>query len=65
MNAANEVAVYAFLEKKIGFLDIAQTVENILEKYVPVSVTSVEDVLELDGETRKQTEAFVAALRKA
>lgn len=61
MNAANEVAVYAFLSNKIGFLDIARTVENILEKYQNVRIENMQDVLSLDLETRKQTEAYIAS----
>lgn len=52
LNAANEVAVAAFLEGRTGFSRIAVIVERVLERYQPVSPQSVEDVLTIDGEAR-------------
>ncbi|MBI1302879.1 MAG: 1-deoxy-D-xylulose-5-phosphate reductoisomerase [Phycisphaera sp.] len=52
LNAANEVAVGAFLEGRIGFLDIASTVAAALEALRPTPVRSLADVLEADRETR-------------
>jgi 1-deoxy-D-xylulose-5-phosphate reductoisomerase len=52
LNAANEVAVGAFLERRIGFLDIATTVAAALEALRPTPVRSLADVLEADRETR-------------
>jgi len=53
LNAANEVAVGAFLERRIGFLDIASTVAAALEALRPTPVRSLADVLEADHETRR------------
>jgi 1-deoxy-D-xylulose-5-phosphate reductoisomerase len=53
LNAANEVAVGAFLERRIGFLDIASTVAAALEALRPTPVRSLADVLEADRETRR------------
>ena len=53
LNAANEVAVGAFLERRIGFLDIATTVAAALEALRPTPVRSLADVLEADRETRR------------
>jgi 1-deoxy-D-xylulose-5-phosphate reductoisomerase len=56
LNAANEVAVKAFLERRIGFLDIATTVARCLEKAeargLINGVTTLDDVLAVDGEAR-------------
>jgi len=56
LNAANEVAVEAFLARRIGFLDIAATVESCLEaaeqRGFVAAVHSLEDVLAVDREAR-------------
>ena len=56
LNAANEVAVGAFLERRIGFLDIASMVAAALEALRPTPVRSLADVLEADRETRRWAE---------
>ena len=56
LNAANEVAVTAFLERRIGFMDIAPTVAACLEKAegrgLINAVQTLDDVLAVDGEAR-------------
>ncbi len=52
LNAANEVAVADFLKGKIGFLDIARTVEETLARLAGPHVSSLDDVMALDGEAR-------------
>ena len=52
LNAANEVAVAAFLDRRIGFLDIARTVERTLEALPTRAVVSVEDVVAVDRRAR-------------
>lgn len=52
LNAANEVAVQAFLSRGIGFLDIARVVEQTLEAMEPVSLASIDDVLTQDRRAR-------------
>lgn len=51
-NAANEVAVHAFLEKKISFTTITRIVRSILDKKWPSSVNSFEEVYEIDSSAR-------------
>ena len=63
LNAANEVAVEAFLAKKLGFLDIARVVESTLEAMPARSPGSIAEVLELDREARQRASA--AASRAA
>ncbi|TCS64159.1 1-deoxy-D-xylulose-5-phosphate reductoisomerase [Varunaivibrio sulfuroxidans] len=53
LNGANEVAVTAFLERKIGFLDIAGIVEQTLQLLPGAPVDSLENVMALDGEARR------------
>jgi 1-deoxy-D-xylulose-5-phosphate reductoisomerase len=52
LNAANEVAVAAFLDHRIGFLRIADIVQATLDRYDPPAPLSIEDVLAVDSETR-------------
>lgn len=63
LNAANEVAVGAFLEGRIGFLDIAATVASTLESAaahgLPRTAASLEDVLAVDEEARQIARALV------
>ncbi|OQW76245.1 MAG: 1-deoxy-D-xylulose-5-phosphate reductoisomerase [Proteobacteria bacterium ST_bin13] len=53
LNAANEVAVAAFLERRIGFLEIAAIVEDTLNGYDPAAPDSLEAVLAVDAEARR------------
>ena len=59
LNAANEVAVAAFLDRRIGFSDIADVVGGVLEKHDLTDVGGLEDVLEVDRRTRAQAENFI------
>lgn len=52
LNAANEVAVAAFLAEKIGFLDIAALVEATLTAYVPDAPANLEDLFSVDAGAR-------------
>ncbi len=56
-NAANEVAVQAFLDGQIGFSTIPQIIGNALEAHVAREATSLETVLAADREARELTEA--------
>jgi 1-deoxy-D-xylulose-5-phosphate reductoisomerase len=53
LNAANEVAVDAFLNRRIGFLEIAAIVEDTLIRYDPAAPDSVDAVLAIDAEARR------------
>jgi 1-deoxy-D-xylulose-5-phosphate reductoisomerase len=56
LNAANEEAVGAFLQKKIGFLDMHKIVRKVLDAHVPVKVAKIEAVLMADRWARLETE---------
>ncbi|HYE28136.1 MAG TPA: 1-deoxy-D-xylulose-5-phosphate reductoisomerase [Allosphingosinicella sp.] len=59
LNAANEIAVGAFLAGRIGFLDIASIAAETLQCYAPAAPASVEEVLEIDRAARDAAEAIV------
>ncbi|NLX83766.1 MAG: 1-deoxy-D-xylulose-5-phosphate reductoisomerase [Clostridiales bacterium] len=52
LNAANEIAVEAFIQGKIGFLDIALTVEQVLHDIGYLSADSLDDILYADDRAR-------------
>ncbi|WP_296613268.1 1-deoxy-D-xylulose-5-phosphate reductoisomerase [Sphingomonas sp.] len=52
LNAANEVAVAAFLAGRIGFLEIAAIVGDTLDRYDPPAPETLDDVLAIDDEAR-------------
>ncbi len=54
MNAANEAAVAAFLSDKIGFLDIADIVENTMNTFEAKQNPTIEEIIETDREVRTQ-----------
>ncbi|HEY0131370.1 MAG TPA: 1-deoxy-D-xylulose-5-phosphate reductoisomerase, partial [Allosphingosinicella sp.] len=64
LNAANEVAVGAFLGGAIGFLDIASIAAETLRCYAPAAPGSVEDVLQIDREARASAEAIVKRVQR-
>jgi 1-deoxy-D-xylulose-5-phosphate reductoisomerase len=55
LNAANEVAVEAFLNGRITFTDIAQTVARVVESQVNDCITTLDDVITLDHHARTRT----------
>ena len=60
LNAANEIAVWAFLRNRIGFLDITAVVEQTMEKIAFIEKPTLEEYFESDGEARN----FAASLIK-
>ena len=53
LNAANEVAVAAFLKEQIAFLDIATLVEQTLMGFVPDAPVSLDDLFSIDADARR------------
>ena len=53
LNAANEVAVAAFLSRKIGILDIARTVAETLARSPNIPMVSLDDVISVDADARR------------
>jgi 1-deoxy-D-xylulose-5-phosphate reductoisomerase len=60
LSAANEVAVEAFLQRRIGFLDIARTVETVLDRMGAPPADCLGDVLSLDQAGRRAAELITA-----
>jgi 1-deoxy-D-xylulose-5-phosphate reductoisomerase len=58
LNAANEIAVWAFLRNRIGFLDMTAMVEKTMEKIAFIEKPTLEEYFESDGEARN----FAASL---
>ena len=52
LNAANEIAVAAFLQGRIGFLEIAPLVEDALSGYVPAMPVTLDDLFSIDAAAR-------------
>ncbi len=57
LNAANEVAVAAFLAERLGFLDIVAVVEATLEALAPSAPATLDDVLDLDRAARERAQS--------
>jgi len=62
LNAANEVAVAAFLAGRLGFLDIVSVVSKVLDRYDPPGPISLEDVIAIDGHARDMAEQAMEVL---
>lgn len=60
LNAANETAVEAFLEGRIGFLDIERVIAAMMERHVPIKAPDVEDLTGVDAEVRSAAEKWIA-----
>ncbi|HAZ93859.1 MAG: 1-deoxy-D-xylulose-5-phosphate reductoisomerase [Chitinophagaceae bacterium] len=60
LNAANEIAVWAFLKNRIGFLDITAVVEKTMQKVNFIAKPNLEEYFDSDGEARN----FAASMMK-
>ncbi|MGH9073252.1 MAG: 1-deoxy-D-xylulose-5-phosphate reductoisomerase, partial [Acidimicrobiales bacterium] len=65
LNAANEVAVAAFLVGRLPWLGIAEVVAETLAGYRPAPMTTVDDVLEVDAEARRRAAVAAEARSRA
>jgi 1-deoxy-D-xylulose-5-phosphate reductoisomerase len=59
LNAANEIVNRAFLENKIGFLQMSQIIENVMTNANFIQKPTYEDYVETDRETRKKAKSFI------
>ncbi len=59
LNAANEVAVHAFLNKHIAFLDISKVIQETMLAYQTAPLRSIEEVLEVDQWARRTAEEIM------
>ena len=60
LNAANEIAVEAFLDRRIRFLDIARSCRQMMDSLVLAAPKSLEEVLAADREARIKTREVIA-----
>ena len=58
LNAANEIAVFAFLQNRIGFLDITELIERTINKISFIEKPTLQELFDSDGEAR----TFAASL---
>lgn len=65
LNAANEMAVAAFLSGQIAFTRIAAIVEELLAAYAPSAPRSLGEVIAIDAEARSRARAFLELNRIA
>ncbi len=59
MNAANEIAVAAFLERQIAFLDIPRLIEAVLGKVARAEVQTLQDLLDADAAARCAAQEWI------
>lgn len=64
LNAANEVAVAAFVENEICFNDLPKVIEKVLNRHHAQKNPSLEDILGVDGESRIQARSVLRKLKK-
>jgi 1-deoxy-D-xylulose-5-phosphate reductoisomerase len=62
LNAANEIAVQAFLEHRLPFLAIATVIERVMREHEPQEPRKIEDVLRADAWARARAHEVIASL---
>ena len=63
LNAANEIAVQAFLDKELNFTGIARTVEYTLEQITAKSAESIDAVIQVDHQARDVAREYVRSIQ--
>jgi 1-deoxy-D-xylulose-5-phosphate reductoisomerase len=63
MNAANEIAVYAFLEKKIAFGKIPEIIREVMSEHKNSKADSIETVLEADKKARDKAKKIIQEMK--
>lgn len=61
LNAANEIAVDAFLNRRCGFGDIPRAIEYAMERVAPAGLLSLDELQEADRRAREHASAFLTA----
>src|SRR3989339_777437 len=59
MNAANEIAVYAFLDNKIRFLDIARLIRKMMNEHNLIKNPSLNEILDVDKKIKEKTKELI------
>ena len=63
MNAANEEAVFAFLDGKIKYLDIYKITKSVCSEYVGIEQPDIEQILNEDNKIRKLTNEIIESMQ--
>jgi len=63
LNAANEVAVNAFLEKRMGFMDIPRLISGVMAQHRPADGSGLDDILEADAWARQAAAAWIDEMK--
>jgi 1-deoxy-D-xylulose-5-phosphate reductoisomerase len=61
LNACNELAVGAFLERRLSFLEIPGVIERVMARYQPAPAASLEDVLAADAWGRREAQGVITS----
>ncbi|KFZ44164.1 1-deoxy-D-xylulose 5-phosphate reductoisomerase [Smithella sp. SC_K08D17] len=59
LNAADEIAVAAFMEKKVRFIDLPKIIETVLDVHNSINTPSLEDILQADLWARRETSRII------
>lgn len=59
MNAANEIAVHAFLDRKISFDSIVKTIHKVMDRHINIENCNLEQILDADIWSRKKTKELI------
>ena len=59
LNASNEVAVYAFLNKKINFNNITVIIEKVLSNNFQTKISGISDIIEIDKRARSIADSYI------
>ena len=59
LNAANEIAVYAFLDNKIKFLDIPELINKMLQEHKIIKNPSLNEILDVDKKIKEETKKLI------
>jgi len=63
MNAANEIAVDAFIKKKIGYVDIYTVVDKVVQRVENQKITDLQDVISIDKASRHYSLEAIQSLQ--
>jgi len=64
LNAADEIAVAAFLEGSIGFLDIPATIKRVVDETSAEAPESIKKVLQVDADARQRAGSYVSSISR-
>jgi 1-deoxy-D-xylulose-5-phosphate reductoisomerase len=65
LNAANEVAVEAFLDNRISFHEIAQIIESVMDAHLPLEASDLETILKADAWAREEARVLSRTAKQA